>query len=361
MTRAWRAAPYLASMALGCGFALLGPRLLPVLPSTAVLAGLMTTGLFCLLTLLWRLAAEGRAASEALAVMAARVAALEDQVAAADASPGDIRLALARLVSALEQRPTPDATVAAGDAPEMSTHVRDALMHDRVDVHLQPIVQFPTRATAHYEAFSRLRDADGRVIMPSEFVPAAGAAGLAGPLDSFQLARCIAIAKRLDAQGVAARLFCNIAGPALADASFRCELIRYLETHAELASHIVLEFGARDLIELGADSQAALVGLARSGYRFSVDHVAPAVVSDALAVLPGLAFAKIDADALIAADDGFIAGCAMRGVEIVATRVESERQVIELLDRGVNFGQGFLFGQPRPARLASDGKRSRAA
>ena len=131
-------------------------------------------------------------------------------------------------------------------------------MHDRVDVHLQPIVQFPTRATAHYEAFSRLRDADGRVIMPSEFVPAAGAAGLAGPLDSFQLARCIAIAKRLDAQGVAARLFCNIAGPALADASFRCELIRYLETHAELASHIVLEFGARDLTDSPSARAAAV-------------------------------------------------------------------------------------------------------
>src|SRR5689334_20565235 len=41
--------------------------------------------------------------------------------------------------------------------------VREALMENRVELYLQPIVQLPQRKTAYYEGFTRLKDANGRI------------------------------------------------------------------------------------------------------------------------------------------------------------------------------------------------------
>ena len=35
------------------------------------------------------------------------------------------------------------------------------------------------------------------------------------------------------------------------------------------------------------------------------------------------------------------------GVEVVAEKVESERQVVDILDLEIGMGQGHLFGEPR--------------
>src|SRR5262249_34777382 len=38
------------------------------------------------------------------------------------------------------------------------------------------------------------------------------------------------------------------------------------------------------------------------------------------------------------------------GIDVIAERVESEGMVVDLLDCGVRFGQGFVFSPPRPVR-----------
>jgi cyclic-di-GMP phosphodiesterase TipF (flagellum assembly factor) len=38
------------------------------------------------------------------------------------------------------------------------------------------------------------------------------------------------------------------------------------------------------------------------------------------------------------------------GVEVVAEKVESERQVVDILDLEIGYGQGHLFGEPRAIR-----------
>ncbi len=35
------------------------------------------------------------------------------------------------------------------------------------------------------------------------------------------------------------------------------------------------------------------------------------------------------------------------GVEIVAEKVESERQIVDILELDIAYGQGHLFGEPR--------------
>jgi cyclic-di-GMP phosphodiesterase TipF (flagellum assembly factor) len=38
------------------------------------------------------------------------------------------------------------------------------------------------------------------------------------------------------------------------------------------------------------------------------------------------------------------------GLNLIVERVESEKAVVQLLDYGVDFAQGYLFGEPRAVR-----------
>ena len=43
------------------------------------------------------------------------------------------------------------------------------------------------------------------------------------------------------------------------------------------------------------------------------------------------------------------------GVELIVELIETESEVLDLLDGGVKFGQGRLFAPPRPARADAGG------
>jgi len=51
----------------------------------------------------------------------------------------------------------------------------------------------------------------------------------------------------------------------------------------------------------------------------------------------------------LAAED-FAALTRRYGVEIIAEKVESERQIVDILELDIALGQGHLFGEPRPIR-----------
>ena len=56
-----------------------------------------------------------------------------------------------------------------------------------------------------------------------------------------------------------------------------------------------------------------------------------------------------DADAAIQLDR-VKRGLARAGIKLIVEKIEQEEQLVELLEFGINFGQGYLFGAPRPSR-----------
>ena len=56
-----------------------------------------------------------------------------------------------------------------------------------------------------------------------------------------------------------------------------------------------------------------------------------------------------DAHAAVAAED-FKDLLARNGVNLIVERIEDEKTVVQLLEFNVDFGQGYLFGEPRPIR-----------
>jgi cyclic-di-GMP phosphodiesterase TipF (flagellum assembly factor) len=247
--------------------------------------------------------------------------------------------------------------------------VRSALDAGRVDLYLQAVVSLPQRRTQYYESFTRLRDETGRVLMPAEFLSVAEPGGLVAAIDNLLLFRCVQIVRRLAGQDRKVGIFCNISLASLGDEDFFPQFMEFLGANRDLAGSLIFELGQSAFNARGSVELRNMAKLADLGFRFSLDKVADLDLDFQDLARADVCFVKLSAPMLIdqlEEEDGHLrlkslpgfdaadyAAVARRhGIELVAEKVESERQVVDILDLNIGFGQGHLFGEPRPIRDA---------
>jgi cyclic-di-GMP phosphodiesterase TipF (flagellum assembly factor) len=237
--------------------------------------------------------------------------------------------------------------------------IRASLEENRVDLYLQPIVSLPQRKLRFYEALSRLRAEDGSVIMPAQYMKVAGPVGLMSVVDNLLLFRCVQIVRRLIHKSRGVGVFCNISGETLADAEFFPQFLEFMHHNRDLASQIVFEFDQRAILNAGQKGEENLLYLSSLGFALSMDHVETLAMDFERLKSLGFRHVKVRAETLIggmahaqaavAAED--LKSLLQRhGLNLIAERVETEKTVVQLLDYGVDFAQGYLFGEPKPLR-----------
>ncbi|GAN00043.1 hypothetical protein U91I_03706 [alpha proteobacterium U9-1i] len=242
--------------------------------------------------------------------------------------------------------------------------VRDAILENRVELHLQPIVQLPQRKTAYYEGFTRLKDASGRLILPQEFIPAAEQAGLMSTIDNVLTFRCVQIVRKLMKQDRRVGIFCNISPTALSDEQFFPQFLDFMRENRDLAGSVIFEIPQASYETRTSIEARAMSKLVDLGFRFSIDKVTSTEIDLADLERSGVRYVKIGARLMteqinrqglrpksaitreISATD-VAAVFARYGVDIIAERIESEDLVLEALDLDIPYGQGHLFGLPR--------------
>jgi cyclic-di-GMP phosphodiesterase TipF (flagellum assembly factor) len=247
--------------------------------------------------------------------------------------------------------------------------VREALAENRVDLYLQPIVSLPQRRTVFYESYSRLRDETGRVMMPAEYLTVAEPEGLVTAIDNLLLFRCVQIVRRLAKQDRKVGIFCNISISSLADETFFPQFLELLAANRDLAGALIFELGQAAFDARGSVEARNMGKLADLGFRFSIDKVIDLDLDFQDLARSDVKFLKISApvllDELTETDEGlvlrsmpdlaaqdFAALTRRYGVDLIAEKVESERQIVDILELDIAFGQGHLFGEPRPIRDA---------
>lgn len=242
--------------------------------------------------------------------------------------------------------------------------VREALLENRVELFLQPIVQLPQRKTAFYEGFTRLKDANGRLILPQEFIPAAEQAGLMSTIDNVLLFRCVQIVRKLMKQDRRVGIFCNISPAALSDEQFFPQFLDFMRDNRDLAGSVIFEI-PQDAYENRTSIEArAMAKLVDLGFRFSIDRVTNTEIDLPDLERSGVKYVKISAMTMV--EQTVIRGLRPRsaitreiaaadisaiyqryGIDLIAERIETEDAVLEVLDLDVPYGQGHLFGTPR--------------
>jgi cyclic-di-GMP phosphodiesterase TipF (flagellum assembly factor) len=248
--------------------------------------------------------------------------------------------------------------------------IRCALEGNRVDLYLQPVVSLPQRKLRFYEALSRLRSEDGSIIMPAQYIRIAAPAGLMSVVDNLLLFRCVQVVRRLTQRHRDVGVFCNISGHTLTDSEFFPQFLDFMHHHRDLAGQIIFEFSQDAVLAATASEEANLRYLANLGFRLSMDQVTKLDLDFAKLKRLGFQFLKVrattlisgmkDAGAAVAAED-FKNLLLRNGVNLIAERVEDEKTVVQLLEYNVDFGQGYLFGEPRAIRDIAEANDPRAA
>jgi len=281
----------------------------------------------------------------------------------AEAGGNDDRL-VAEILAKLEaERVAASEPLERDDAADL---VRAALEANRVDLYLQPVVGLPQRRTYFYEGYTRIRDENGQVIAPVEFLKAAEDAGLITDVDNLLLLRCVQIVRKLTKSDRRIGVFCNVSIQSLADEDFFPAFLDFLRRNSDLAGALIFEM-PRAAFE-GRSSVAArnMARLADYGFRFSLDQCSDLNIDLAELQRAGVRFLKVPGVRLVEIIHGGepvagrepgalapedVAGLFARyGVDLIAEKIETEGAVVEVLDLDIAYAQGHLFGAPRPVR-----------
>lgn len=237
--------------------------------------------------------------------------------------------------------------------------VHAAVRTDKIDLFIQPIVNLPQRKVRFYEMFARIRLRDGVHLPAEKYIEVAMQQDLVPTIDNLLLLRALQhirdTADSEAAQGGNRAYFCNITSLTLNDPKFMGDLVEFIAQNRSLAPLLVFELGQRDLATMTADTVPVLDGLSQLGCRFSMDQVRSASFDLSHLEARRIRFIKIPAS-MVLEEIQQIGGLGRlkrlkheldrQGVDIIVERIESERQMRELLDLDVDYGQGFLFGRP---------------
>ena len=300
-----------------------------------------------------------------------QIAAMRQQVAASASTGSEMQL-LKSLLGQFTQRmetQMPRSSAASGtalvSAPRDATGVatldqlRIAIEENRVDLYLQPVVNLPQRKTRFYECFSRVRTQAGTVLSPEHYLAMAEQAGLLTTIDNYLLFRCVQVIRRVRRRSRDVGFFVNMTMRTLEDAAFVEPFLEFLDQNPELADHIVFEFPLADFLAGSPEARTVLLDLSERRYRFSIDRVDRLDLDVDWLVTRGVRFVKIDVARLLASGAAAADLRALRsgfdrcGIDLVAEKVETEAQVADMLDLRADFGQGWVFGEPRRSREES--------
>ena len=248
--------------------------------------------------------------------------------------------------------------------------VRDALKDGRVDLHLQPIVSLPQRRVSFYEGFTRLRRPDGSLILPAEFLDAGRRANLMGQIDNFTLFRCVQIVRRLAERDRRVGVFCNIAASSLEDSTFFPMFLEFMTENRDLSGAVIFEIRADRFETRSRTMRDNMDKLTALGFRFSIDHAPDLGLDLPRLQSAGVRFVKMNGGALIdqlrdpagprpvssinrRVDGEEVSAVFSRyGITMVAEKMEDEASVVEILEYEIPYGQGHVFGAPRPIKAS---------
>ena len=194
------------------------------------------------------------------------------------------------------------------------------------------------------------------MVLPEQYIGIAEGAGLIAAIDNMLLFRCVQLVRKIHSRNENIDFFCNISPHTIADGNFFAEFVEFLEGNRVLAAHLIFEFGQADFARWSETGARLLDRLAFLGCRFSLDRVENLDFDATELAARHVAFIKIEGDLLLEAvadSVGILRALRRHEIDLIVTKVEDESRLLEILDYDVDFGQGFLFGEPRLARPAA--------
>jgi len=247
-------------------------------------------------------------------------------------------------------------------AEEMNWVVRieEALENSRFELFAQEIRPIDgSRLETSYEILLRLRDEDGRLIEPKEFLPAAERYGLMKRLDRWVIERTVQWLGGTPDVAAIPRLAVNLSAASLADGDLLGFISSRLREHDVEPHRLGFEVTETAAIsELGA-AELLLESLRRLGCSIGLDDFGSGMSSFGYLRRLPVDYVKIDGEFVHAMNKdpvkrAIVASmhqiARVMGLRTVAEHVEGDAVLAHLREIGVDYAQGFAIGLPAPLR-----------
>lgn len=231
-----------------------------------------------------------------------------------------------------------------------------AVRTDAFAVAYQPIVDLAHGAVQGYEALVRLPAADGRLLMPSDFLEVARSAGLLTQMDRLVLRRALSdhSVGLLPVPG--AGLSVNAEAEDLRDPDFAITILTELHAGSADPTVLTVEVTEAVLLQYSPNVMHNVSSLRDAGVKFAIDDFGTGYSSLSQLRQLNADVIKIDRSFVSGLDEDPEAGNIVATIiglahklklVAVAEGIETREQAETLRRMGCDRGQGYLFGRPQ--------------
>ena len=233
--------------------------------------------------------------------------------------------------------------------------IRDALLTQSFFLVFQPVVNLRTGEVSHYEALIRMRGQDNKVISPGEFIPVAERMGLIHSIDLWVVEKAIDFLAALPSELAHVSLSINLSGVAFQDDSLLPTIKQKLERSWVSARRITFEITETAAVDNFEQTRQMINKIRTLGCHFALDDFGAGFCSfNYLKKFP-VDYVKIDGqfiqnlmnddtDQVLVKSMSEIAR--QLGKKTIAEFIESPMVIKILNELGIDYGQGYIFGQP---------------
>ena len=238
---------------------------------------------------------------------------------------------------------------------EMESKIRSAIDNDRVFFMLQPQFDMEHRLRG-FEALARIKDKDGTIINPGDFIPVAEKVGLIDKIDGIIYKKAGGfIGEHIKKTGSKVTLSINVSVMHLMKKDFIDEISSLLRTTGIPADQLEVEITESVMIESLEKAMDRISTLHMMGIKIAIDDFGTGFSSlSYLSEFPAnlLKIDKAFTDKLLTGETSkqYVAGIIslghIMGFDVISEGVEEDEQ-LEVLQRiGCNYIQGFIWGRP---------------
>ena len=234
---------------------------------------------------------------------------------------------------------------------QIADEVMLALKENRLKLAYQPIIAARSRQVSHYECLLRMARPDDSIVTAGHFVPAAEQMGIVHLVDRFALESTVAQLKAHKAITLAV----NVSGTASSDPAWLQDFVDYVRSAKDVASRLIVELTETAALHHFEENAQFVSQLRELGVRVAIDDFGAGYTSFRNLQLLHVDTVKIDGSYvkdLSASPENQVFVRTLVGlarnfdIKTVAEWVGSDEDAALLQTFGVDYFQGFHFGEP---------------
>lgn len=233
--------------------------------------------------------------------------------------------------------------------------LQEALDNNRIEPFFQPKIDLERLEVCGFEALARIRMDDGRIILPSQFIPTANECGLGDALADRMLILSLDAWRDWGARGADWSLSVNISVSRLADVQFPDRLEELADLWGIDRRQLILEITESELLDHHPTAMDTLARLGMKRFSLSVDDFGTGFSS--LMQLKRLPCVELKIDRSFVSEMHQDRHCEVivrksieigheLGLIVTAEGIETQQDVDVLRAMGCDQGQGYFISRP---------------